>query len=161
MNKGFTLIELLVVVLIIGILSSVALPQYEMAMEKARLAEPQQNMAALQRAIDIWLLTNRYPKAETQFTGTSGGGLDVDLGLSCSAKECSSKNFIYNSFMTSGGTSFITVCRGSSTSDCLFQLEYDRPFGKRSSWTKTCYSSGTDMGKKICKSLQSQGWESY
>lgn len=48
-SKAFTLIELLVVVLIIGILSAIALPQYEKAVEKSRIAEAKIIMNALKR----------------------------------------------------------------------------------------------------------------
>ena len=57
-KKAFPLIELLVVVLIIGILTAVALPQYKKAVLKSKVARAEAQLRALDIAQREHLLAN-------------------------------------------------------------------------------------------------------
>ncbi len=71
-NLGFTLIEMLVVVLIIGILSAIALPKYQLATDKAKYTQAMGFLTAIN------LAQQRYQLAKGTIT-TNFYNLDIDI----------------------------------------------------------------------------------
>lgn len=84
---GFTLIELLVVVLIIGILAAIALPQYEVAVRKSRVARVLPVLKSIVNAKQVYYMANGQYTADLDT-------LDIDFPYTSRTEQ--DKTIIYN-----------------------------------------------------------------
>lgn len=153
-NAGFTLIELLVVVLIIGILASVALPQYQVAVEKSRLGSLMPNLRTIKNALEVYRLANgEYPPDKI-------GGLDISLP-GCTEDEAGGEYRCENSYYNYEGgptkaedyVSAVPARYGEKYSAVL-RMYLDHSRGANSGKI-FCIpgNKSTDLGHKICKSM--------
>jgi len=153
--KGFTLIELLVVVLIIGILAAIALPQYQKAVEKSRVAEAIQNIAVAKKNIELFLLNNGgFPQGEERVS-------EEELE-SMGAGSLTKTDYFDYTTSCYGPTCRIEIWRTNSSYYYTLLANLGQPRdGIESSaneWGLACFTQRGDKGREICKSLQSQGF---
>ena len=68
--RGFTLIELMIVMTIVGILASIAAPNYQRSVIKAREAVLMENLYQMRRAIDAYFVDKaKYPNSLDDLVG--------------------------------------------------------------------------------------------
>ena len=77
-RKGFTLIEVLIVVIILGILATIAIPQFAKMTSRARLAEAWTNIGAIRTAQSVYYLENSSYATGVVSPGNSQG-MDIDI----------------------------------------------------------------------------------
>ena len=83
-KNGFTLLELLVVVLIIGILAAVALPQYQLSIDKTQFAKMQTMVNAVRKSYQGYVLL--HGKGPESFS-------ELDLDIPHEGEEFAPQSF--------------------------------------------------------------------
>ncbi len=155
--KGFTLIELLVVVLIIGILAAIALPQYQKAVEKSRVAEA---IATLKHMHQRGVLCE-LEKGAGECDYISNNELDIHFGsdFTCNydgeSEICCNKHWCYENDGWDFGERCIyahptdpvarrmTDNNGDPDGDCEYELSYENCASSSHPGKIVCYDYGT------------------
>ena len=157
-KKGFTLIELLVVVLIIGILAGIALPQYKMAVTKAKVASI---LPIMRRWKDALM---EYKLQHGDYVDENGNAPDgADLGVNWPSDwtdESGKKPCEDNSACKNDYWSCTTIydgrvfCAHENVGGIYFDINmYPSDFEDENYRDKIICYYGNKKSKKFCKAL--------
>ena len=169
MKRAFTLVELLVVVLIIGILAAIALPQYEAAVLKSRLATTMSGVKSLAQAAEVYYLANG------EYTPDDVNDLDISSFSGCNTGV--GGNIVCGNFLidyNAGGEYWHEgfqedridsyVCKGDCNDGTGFRINYRQYLDHSPTKAGERYcipSDGSNLSAKVCKSMGADSANGY
>ena len=155
-NKGFTLIEMLVVVLIIGILAGIALPQYQMAVTKAKVASILPLMRRWKDAMYEYKLQHgSYMTEDDEWPDADTLGVSWPNDWECYTLDLGCQNDYWNCMVNERGTGQV-YCYSPLDDDGSLGIRFVQPDDELDvDFQGMILCEAADGGKahKICKAL--------
>jgi len=153
-GKGFTLLELLVVVLIIGILAAIALPQYQLAVDKAEFTKYQAMVSSLRDAYDEYVLI--HGEGTKDFNDLSFTMPDDFVNsLTYWAYNCVSNNnmFCCMSKAKQGSHTGLIDC-GKNDLSFIYNLSFFTPDGTQTDRIGQCFAEENNArANRLCSNI--------
>ena len=155
-KKGFTLLELLVVVLIIGILASIALPQYQMAVTKAKVASILPLMRRWKDALQEYKLQHGdYDAPDASYLGVNWPSDWKKFGTNnlCGNSKICSNDYWFACGYTEEGQVYCSTTKNGEFSINIYQSD---SYFEDARDKITCNSDDGGEGVKVCKAIGSK-----